>query len=188
MGGLAWITCLWPGLPRLWWRGDWRALGSALAFAASVNLALLGSLVWEHSLPHWLLTAGWLAIGLIWLFSAWIGKGALSKLRDSRAGLENDDLFIRAQREYLNRHWLEAEELLLELVSLRDQDAEARLMLATLYRRTGRKADAEACLLRLERLDGGDRWRGEVARERRMLEGSSPSAVRRVPDGADCDE
>jgi hypothetical protein len=64
---VAWITCLWPGLPRLWWRGDWRALLGALAFAAALNLGLLSVLVWSQSLPGWLLAAGWAAIGLIWL-------------------------------------------------------------------------------------------------------------------------
>jgi len=83
---------------------------------------------------------------------------------------DKEGLFIRAQTEYLNRHWLEAEELLLKLLACRERDAEAHLMLATLYRHTGRVAESGECLTRLERLDGGDRWAVEIARERWLLE------------------
>jgi tetratricopeptide (TPR) repeat protein len=130
----------------------------ALAFAAALNLGLLSVLVWSQSLPGWLLAAGWAAIGLIWLVCAWHGWWLLPKLRGLDASPEKEDLFIRAQLEYLNRHWLEAEELLATLLAGRDQDAEARLMLATLYRHTGRFAEADECLTRLERMDSGDRW------------------------------
>ena len=173
MYALSWITCLWPGLPRLWWRGDWKAFLGALAFAAALNLGLISGLVWNESLPGWLLVAGWSAIGLIWLVCAWHGWRLLPELRGDGASPDEEGLFVRAQTEYLNRHWLEAEELLLKLLACRDQDAEARLMLATLYRHTGRVAEAGECLTRLERMDGGDRWGVEVARERRLLEDSA---------------
>lgn len=166
---LSWITCLWPGLPRLWWRGDGKALLGALAFAAAVNLGLVSSLVWSDSLPTWLLTAGWIAIGVIWIGCVVHGWRSLPILRGA-TGPAKEDLFIRAQAEYLNRHWLEAEELLHELLAQQDQDAEARLMLATLYRHTGRLAEAGECLQRLARMDGGQRWGLEIARERRLLQ------------------
>jgi tetratricopeptide (TPR) repeat protein len=172
MVALSWITCLWPGLPRLWWQGDWKALLHALAFAAAVNLGLLSGFVWRESLPGWLLVAGWAAIGLIWLAGAWNGWRLLPKLRGDSASPDKEGLFVRAQTEYLNRHWLEAEELLLKLLACRERDAEAHLMLATLYRHTGRVAEAGECLTRLERMDGGDRWAVEITRERRLLEDS----------------
>ena len=43
-------------------------------------------------------------------------------------------------------------------------------MLATLYRHTGRTGEAADCLMRLERMDAGQRWRVEIVRERRLLE------------------
>jgi thioredoxin-like negative regulator of GroEL len=94
-------------------------------------------------------------------------------------------LFIRAQLEYLNRHWLEAEELLATLLAGRDQDAEARLMLATLYRHTGRFAEADECLTRLERMDSGDRWCVELARERRLLESLPSSSGSATAEGCE---
>lgn len=178
MYALSWITCLWPGLPRLWWRGDGRALLGALAFAAAVNLGLVSSLVWSDSLPTWLLAAGWTGIGVIWIGYAVHGWQLVPLLRGTGASPASDDLFARAQAEYLNRHWLEAEELLQELLVERDQDAEAHLMLATLYRHTARTAEAADRLARLERMDGGQRWRVEIARERRLLEmNETPSAT-----------
>lgn len=170
MVALSWITCLWPGLPRLWWQGDWKALLRAIAFATAVNLGLLSGFVWNESLPRWLLAAGWLAIGLIWLAAVWSGWHVLPELREDHAGEDKEGLFVRAQSEYLNRHWLEAEELLLRLLAGRERDAEARLMLASLYRHTGRVAEAGESLARLERMDGGARWAVEIARERRLLE------------------
>jgi len=169
MFAIGWITCLWPGLPRLWWRGDWRALLGASAFAAALNLGLFSGLLWRQSLPGWLVVAGWAAIGLIWVVCAWHGWWLLPKLRGDSPSSEKEGLFVRAQQEYLNRHWLEAEELLAQLLACRDQDAEARLMLATLYRHTKRFAEADECLTRLERMDSGDRWCLEAARERRLL-------------------
>ncbi|MCH5376697.1 MAG: hypothetical protein JJ992_22255, partial [Planctomycetes bacterium] len=41
MQALSLVTCLWPGLPHLWWRGDWRALMVGVFFAIVVNLGLL---------------------------------------------------------------------------------------------------------------------------------------------------
>lgn len=178
MDGLSWIACLWPGLPRLWWRGDWRALLGAAAFAAALNLALLSSLVWQHSLPGWLLTAGWLAIGTIWLICAWYGWQLVPTLLRNDAVPEEDDLFVRAQEQYLSRHWLEAEELLTELLARQGQDAEARLLLATLYRHTDRMGEAAECLTRLERTDRGARWCVELARERQLLDRAMPRAAR----------
>ena len=167
---LSWITCLWPGLPRLWWRGDGQALLGALAFAAAVNLGLLSTLVWSDSLPSGLSAAGWIAIGAVWIGCAVHGWRLLPVLRGADPSQAREDLFVRAQSEYLNRHWLEAEELLQRLLADQDQDAEGRLMLATLYRHTGRAAEAADCLRRLERMDGGQRWGLEIARERRLLE------------------
>jgi hypothetical protein len=187
MFAIAWITCLWPGLPRLWWRGEWRALLGASAFAAVLNLGLVSGLLWRQSLPGWLLVAGWSAIGLIWLVCAWHGWWMLPKLRGGNSSPEKEGLFVRAQQEYLNRHWLEAEELLAELLACRDQDAEARLMLATLYRHTKRFAEADECLTRLERMDSGDRWCLEAGRERRLLKDLVAPTIPPAAEGCEDD-
>jgi len=137
--------------------------------------------------------AGWFALGAIWLGYAVHGWRLIPVLRGADAGPAGESLFVRAQAEYLNRHWLEAEELLHELLTEREQDAEARLMLATLYRHTGRTAEAADCLRRLERMDAGQRWRVEIARERRLLETEgtpteTETAGRHAPAGEETSE
>ena len=62
------ITCLWPGLAELWWRGRLSALPAAIAFAFTLNLLL----VTRYMYPEWMASglvsmACW--IGLVaWLF------------------------------------------------------------------------------------------------------------------------
>jgi hypothetical protein len=48
-------------------------------------------------------------------------------------------------------------------------DVEARLMLATLLRHTGRHQEAGEQLSRLNRMDGAERWTLEIARQRTRL-------------------
>jgi hypothetical protein len=166
----SWLLCLWPGLPRLWCRGEWRSLWTALAFAAALNLWFAASFLWTELLPAKLILPGWVALLAFWLVSCWRSRRAW---RDIQAGVGDrapEDLFIRAQGEYLSRHWLEAEHLLLDLVRQHDRDAEAQLLLATLYRRTQRIPEAQERLDALERLEGSQRWRLEIAQERRLIE------------------
>jgi cytochrome c-type biogenesis protein CcmH/NrfG len=80
-----------------------------------------------------------------------------------------DELLTRAQREYLTGDWLETEALLQQILRTNDDDADARLMLATLYRRTGRIAEADECLNRLDRMEAAGKWALEIARERSLL-------------------
>ena len=62
MRALLVVSCLWPGLPRLWLRGDWLSLGAAVAFGAALNLVLVSSFVWPELLPTSLVILGWLSL------------------------------------------------------------------------------------------------------------------------------
>ena len=48
-----------------------------------------------------------------------------------------DDWFREAQHEYLKGHWIAAETQLTRLLARQPADAEARLLLASLQRRSG---------------------------------------------------
>ncbi len=184
MQGSSLFTCLWPGLPRLWWRGDWRALLTAIGFAAALNFGLVTSFLWPQSLPSSVEGVGWVAILVFWLAAAWQGRRYLPEAGRNAGEGENQDLFIRAQGEYLKGHWYEAETLCRQLLKQSEMDVETRLMLATLCRRTGRIQEASAELARLERMDGADKWALETARERELLE----RAESETPDGDQTDE
>jgi hypothetical protein len=153
----------------LWWRGDWRGLLTAIGFAAALNLGLVTSFLWPQSLPSSVVGGGWVAILVLWLASAWQGRRYLPEVCGTVGNRENEDLFIRAQGEYLKGHWYEAETLCRQLLQKSEMDVETRLMLATLCRRTGRMEDADRELAKLEQMDGAEKWALETARERRLL-------------------
>jgi hypothetical protein len=164
------VTCLWPGLPQLWWRGDWRGLLTAVSFALAVNLGLLASFIWLDWFPGWAVTGGWIAAFGYWLASIWHGHRWLADFRGDYQNPAREGLFVQAQTEYLRGHWLEAETLLKRLAAESAGDAEAQLILATLYRRTRRFAEAETVLEKLERTDRARPWLIEIRRERRLTE------------------
>ena len=78
---LTWWTCLWPGLPRVWWCGDWRALLLAVAFGLAVNLWLVARFLWPELLDRSLVTVVGLATAGFWLVSVWYGFRTLGELR-----------------------------------------------------------------------------------------------------------
>lgn len=184
MQGSSLFTCLWPGLPRLWWRGDWRALLTAIGFAAALNFALVTSFLWPQSLPSLVEGIGWVVILVFWLAAAWQGRQYLPEPSGKAGNRENQDLFIRAQEEYLKGHWYEAETLCRQLLKQTEMDVETRLMLATLCRRTGRFQDGSRELAKLERMDEANKWALETARERSLLE----RAESETRDGDQTDE
>jgi predicted Zn-dependent protease len=99
------------------------------------------------------------------LLSVWRGGGNPTPPQPASA----EGLFLRALSEYLQGSWFEAESLLGQLLHIHPRDAEARLMLATLLRRTGRSQEALAQLARLELLRDSEKWRLEIASERERL-------------------
>jgi len=170
-----WAFCLWPGLPQLWQRGAWSGVAAAAGFALALNLALLCTLVWTEWLGIAVLRSLWLGLGVIWsgttLFSLWSGPPELYAPLPS----PEQDLFPLALNEYLRGNWFASEGHLARLLEAEPGDVDARLLLASLLRRTGRADTARRELERLERFDRAVKWRLEVEQERRRLD--SPRAA-----------
>ncbi len=164
------ISCLWPGLPRLWLRGDWSALLTAISFAAMLNFVLLMTFVWTQVLPAPVKIAAWISLGGFWLASA------LQTLRSSTRGLRRNDksasagLFLQAQTEYLRQHWYEAETLFKDCLRADDQDVDASLMLVSLYRRTGRLDAAQEQLRGMSEMRRAATRQVEIRTEQRLLQ------------------
>ena len=145
----------------------------AVGFAVALNLVLLATVAWTGLLSPFWKQCGWAAVGLVW------GVSAVASLRNagrSSDGAERlgsggltDDLFRAIQSEYLKGNWYETEELLGRHLRQNAADADARLMLATLMRHTGRHDEARSQLKRLLRLDGCEKWRPEIEREFDLL-------------------
>ncbi len=178
------IICLWPGLPRLWIRGDWAALAIAVAFGVALNLVLVSSFVWTELLPPSFNRIGWLILGTVWLASVFQAYRSLPHLREPPR-VDDRGLFIQAQAEYLKGHWFEAETLLRQLLRHCSRDVDVLLMLATLYRRTKRYDEAATQLDRLDRLDEACKWRTEIAQERDTLKQLAESTTKKDDSGTD---
>ena len=170
MRRVRWITLVWPGLTDLWLFGGWWGLAIACSFAWLANLAIVSSFVWTDWIGAWSRVGVWVLLAVSWTVSVVL---SFRQLRGNQAVLAEgdvEDLFRRAQREYLHGNWVQAEQLLSQLTSLNAGDAGARLMLVSLLRRTGQLAEAAAQLRRLEASDAAAQWQGDIARERKFLE------------------
>lgn len=163
------ITCLWPGLAPLWWRGLWSGLLEATLFALALNLLLLGTFVW----PRWWdapwPTVGWFALATFWALAAYRAWRQLPLVIDWAPDKQTQGLLSAAQGEYLKGNWYDAQKQLEHLLQRRPRDAEALLLLATVHRHANNQAAALRTLARLESLDGALRWQFEIQSERERL-------------------
>jgi hypothetical protein len=180
----SWLDC-WPGLTRLWLQGSWS--GFCVAFVATILLqaTLVHRLLWPEwfapPVPHFLL----LATVAFWVLGGLDGRRLRVRLVARAAEDPHLDLFLAARSEYLRGHWSEAEKLLTDLLDLSPDDAEARLLRATLLRHMGKPAEAREQLRRLQRWNRSAIWNLEIRREWEYLSRSVTDAVGRRPVARD---
>ncbi len=178
---LHWSAYLWPGLVQLWTRGSWVALALAVGFTTLVNLLAVATFVWTEWLSRDVRfgAAGALAVvwGLAWIEARADWRRRLAELSTGESAAVPaelaDRLFRRSQAYYLAGDWVAAEQSLLKLLKHEPRDAEARLMLATLWRHEGRQEAAAAELDQLERLESSAAWKNEIAWERERIGAAS---------------
>jgi Tetratricopeptide repeat len=188
----AWYLCLWPGLARLWLRGEWASLLLATGFSLLLNAAILATFVWPEWLGPGFATAIWPVLGLVWLTSLWgswrqrnelFGTSAEAVAETAGKDLvAYDRLFIEAQGEYLRGDWDHARTLLERQLGRFPRDAASRLLLASLLRRSGRLDQAEEQLIVLGKLDQAAPWLQEISSEQRLIE-RDRLAGQAPPDG-----
>jgi hypothetical protein len=169
MSPARWMTCFWPGLPQLWRQGSWAGLAAALSWGLLANWLLAATFVWTEVAAPLLTQIGWAMLAVSW------AGGIVLAVRwnwqsDAAANDQlTTDMLRTAQIEYLRGNWLVAEGQLKDIVAIDSSDAEAQLMLVSLYRHTERKSKAGEHLRWLERLAGARRWKHEIEHERRYL-------------------
>ena len=165
-------ACIWPGLADLWQQGSWSGLLLALIFGLLLNFSLAASLIWTEWASPELRFAAWTGVGSFWLIgfcTAWRQTGL-------DRSLLTQDLFSQAVNEYLQGNWFQAESLLEQVLRKNRRDVDAQLMLATLYRHTGRCDEARAALEQIKCWRGAEKWELEIQREREQLAAASEQA------------
>ena len=79
------------------------------------------------------------------------------------------NFFTDAVTQYLQGNWFEAERFLNEILERNPRDPEALLMLATLFRHTGRIEESRQTLLKLQKFEESRKWFVEIATELEYL-------------------
>jgi len=170
------LLCGWPGLPGLWFRGQWASLLVAFGFAILLNLTLVSSFLWREPLGETFPLIAWPVILLVWTLSAFVAYRRLPDLmavptsEKVASELDSDTLFIQAQSEYLRGHWEEATSMLVRQIQRNPRDVEARLLLATLFRHTRNFEKAKVELANTQKFDEAIEWRMEIDREFELLD------------------
>ena len=169
--------CLWPGLPQLWLTGACSGLALAVGFAALLDLLLLTSLLWTEWVEPAFRVAGWTAVAVLWGVSVMTGWRWSREQPARRRTSRGEDLFPRALGEYLKGNWYEAETACKNMLRRLPGDVQARLLLATLLRRTARWAEARQQLEALKRLEAAATWEFEIADEEQRLADAQEQAT-----------
>lgn len=160
---------LWPGLRGLWLRGDVRSLGIAAAFAGLLNFTIIGTFLRSDWVGPTVCLLLWATVVAVCVVSVLFGGEKPSPPADPNIADRRTSTLRKAQLAYLKGDWLAAEKLLLPLTRLQnDPDHEAQLLLASVFRRNGRRAEAEELLSELTST-GDAYWLREIHLERQLL-------------------
>lgn len=169
MHALRFITILWPGLPWVWLRGSLPGLVVAVAFAVTLDVAVLTTWIWTDLVDLPFRLATWAGVAAIWILATASAAAAFPPPLPAGGTPSVDARFEAARNAYLARDWAGAEHRLRALLRDAPTDGEAQLLLATLLRRVGRLPEARAALEALARSDAGARWRTAIGRELSLM-------------------
>lgn len=176
---------LWPGLPQIVWRGSWSGLTMALTVGLLLDFALIGTFGWTELFSPTMRNALWGLFGTVWLVLTVYSVGGGGFARVVPGSLADDTIFREALAYYLKGDWCQAERLLNKALARHCRDVDCRLMLATLYRHTGRLQESAQQLSRLEQQEGAAKWGWEIWRERQLLEKAKQDA--QPPESAEAE-
>ena len=174
-----WFASLWPGFAQAWLLGRWRGLILATLAGAALNVAVVATLVW----PQWPVsgvpaganaTAAWILVLGFWIIGFVQLHRDLPLLKTNfeptKQDPQQESNFREAQNLYLKGHWIEAETSLTRLLAKYPQDIEARLLLASVQRRTRQWMDARRTLAAMRQDSTASRWWLEIEAELKRIE------------------
>ncbi|MCE5267911.1 MAG: tetratricopeptide repeat protein [Planctomycetaceae bacterium] len=172
-----WTACFWPGLAQLWSHGSWWGLALAVGAATVLDVLLLATFGWSELTGQTTRNIAWAVFAVAWLAAACWSARQCCRENSLLAANPQGDAFTEAMQHYLKGDYYQAEQFLRRIIARNTRDVDARLMLATLLRHTGRPTEASEQLDTMARFDGADKWNFEIEEERRLLaEAEAPSA------------
>jgi tetratricopeptide (TPR) repeat protein len=140
-----------------------------LGTAVGLDLLVLGSFGWSELIAPGLRSGLWVGFAVFWIGAAvWSAKQCRRRAAADETN-PGETGFSEALDHYLKGDYYQAEHVLEELLRRNLRDVDARLMLATLLRHTGRLDEAMRQLDTLVRLEGAGKWQWEIDRERELL-------------------
>ena len=181
------LSCLWPGLAELWWRGRLSALPTAIAFTLALNWLLLTTFLYTEWMSGILVRmACWIGVAA-WVFFVVRRCRELPTMIAPRTVSDQPDRFSEAQAAYLRAEWGDAEEWLQCVLAIEPRDPPALLLLAGVFRHTERYEAAELLTTELSRLEIADGWHLELAAETNRLQRSKEAAQSKETASAPAD-
>ncbi len=165
------VLSLWPGLAQVLTGQEGLGLILAALFALALNLAIASRFVWTE-----LFAPGWSALFAAMAAGTWASTAGYTawwcwRCHPERHGAEIDRLYRDAMGLYLKGRWAEASGLLERLLDRDEADADALMLLGTLYARAGRDELARRAFRQCRQHDEAGKWAWEVGRELARLDG-----------------
>jgi hypothetical protein len=158
----AYLTCLWPGLARLWWGGELRGLAAAVAFAVLLNFAAFFSAFPEFGVAEGYLIAAWVIVISWWGGAIHASLSEIPYLIGGSVKLSKASDLARAQVAYLKRDFVATESIIGKILTTQPADPVIRLLLAATYRQTGRIVEARGLLSSLQSEPAALAWQFEI--------------------------
>ncbi len=160
---------LWPGLPQMWLHGSWSGLAVALGAAVLLDVLLLVSFGWTELIGSGIRNILWPIFAVAWIAAVFWSRRRCRRQAVAAGAEREEDSFHQALDHYLKGDNYQAEQILAGLLRRNVRDLDARLMLATLLRRTGRVDEAAQHLDMLGCFEGAEKWEQEMREERDRL-------------------
>lgn len=164
-----WFLYMWPGLPQIWFHGNWPGLLMALGAAVVLDVLLLVSFGWTELIGQNWRNALWVVFVAVWIAAVVWSRNQCRRQTTVCSLVPEEDTFGQAMDHYLKGDSYEAEQILEDLLRRNTRDLDARLMLATLLRRAGRFDEATRQLDALAHSEGAGKWELEIQDERDLL-------------------
>lgn len=161
---------LWPGFVGVVRRGLWDQLALALLFGVFAQATLFVNFFWNDCPSGYLRASTCVVFLIAWIFLGAVASGRLKRYEKSLLYDADGALFLEAQTRYLRGEWFEAECALKSVLKKNPQDAEALLLLATLYRHIKRFSEARQTLAALEKLEAAEYWAYEIGLEKKAIQ------------------